>query len=360
MAVTLTQAQLSAALRMGSTTEENAEATRLLAYATEAVTKHAPEATDVAHNEAAIRLAGYLFDQPSAGRGMAFANALRNSGAGTILLPYRIVRAGSVEDATAMAESTGTITNPVTDVQVSAGQLVVSYADGTTASHDLPAGMGGGPGVDQVARDLAATAQATADTAQSTAETKAALSQIEDWAETGNNHLIPPEALFGQNHENNRNVVVNTQGNFQLIAISTGGGGGPIEVLINRTSRIVASTFNGYRSLSPAQTHTLSVEADKPIRLGLVAELDNVSGQFLRLGISLAGTQASVEVDNDDGEILGSWNVLVNGTAAGEFQRESTLFDLWPHITGEITLHLVTNQSGSGSGSVRNIQLLKF
>ena len=32
MAVTLTQAQLSGALRLGDTTEETAEATRLLAY----------------------------------------------------------------------------------------------------------------------------------------------------------------------------------------------------------------------------------------------------------------------------------------------------------------------------------------
>ena len=39
MAVTLTAAQLATALRLGTSTEETAEATRLLAYATEAVTK---------------------------------------------------------------------------------------------------------------------------------------------------------------------------------------------------------------------------------------------------------------------------------------------------------------------------------
>ena len=99
MAVTLTQAALSAALRLGSTTEETAEATRLLAYATEAVTKHAPDAPDTAHNEAVIRLSGYLFDQPNAGRGMGYANALRNSGAASMLLAYRIHRAGSVAEA---------------------------------------------------------------------------------------------------------------------------------------------------------------------------------------------------------------------------------------------------------------------
>ena len=96
MAVTITQAELSAALRLGTTDEENAQATRLLAYASTAVLKHAPLAPDTVHNEAAIRLCGYLYDQPTAGRGNSYGNALRYSGAASILLPYRIARAGTV------------------------------------------------------------------------------------------------------------------------------------------------------------------------------------------------------------------------------------------------------------------------
>ena len=99
MAVTLTAAALASALRMGDTTEETEEAVRLLAFATEAVTHHAPNAPDVTQDEAVIRLAGYLFDMPNAGRGMAYADALRHSGARAILLPYRVHRAGSVADA---------------------------------------------------------------------------------------------------------------------------------------------------------------------------------------------------------------------------------------------------------------------
>ena len=95
MAVTITIEELQATLRLGDTAEETAEVTRLLAYASEAVTKHAPEATDTAMNEAVRRLSGYLFDQPEAGRGMAYANALRNSGAAAMLLPYRVHRAGT-------------------------------------------------------------------------------------------------------------------------------------------------------------------------------------------------------------------------------------------------------------------------
>lgn len=94
MAVTLTVAQLSAALRLGDTTEETAEATRLLAYATEAISRHLGTAyattPAVVVNEAAIRLAACLFDQPNAGRGDSHANAMRSSGAARMLLPYRI------------------------------------------------------------------------------------------------------------------------------------------------------------------------------------------------------------------------------------------------------------------------------
>ena len=106
MAVTLTAAQLSAALRLSGSDEETAEAVRLLAFATAAVVKHAPAAPDVAHNEAAIRLAGYLFDMPNAARGAGYADSLRNSGAASLLLAYRVHRAGSTAEAVAAA-STG-------------------------------------------------------------------------------------------------------------------------------------------------------------------------------------------------------------------------------------------------------------
>ena len=119
MAVTLTIVQLAAALRLSDSTEETAEATRLHAYVSTAVTKHAPDAPDIVHNESARRLAGYLYDMPEAGRGDGYANAMRNSGAGRVLLPYRVHRAGSADDAVAAAQQTGTVGNPVTDVESS-------------------------------------------------------------------------------------------------------------------------------------------------------------------------------------------------------------------------------------------------
>ena len=100
MAVTLTVAELSDAIRLGSTAAETAQATRLLAFATEAVSRYLSDAyattPEVVVNEAVIRLAAHLYDQPHAGRGVAYAEAMRSSGAGGLLLPYRVHRAGLV------------------------------------------------------------------------------------------------------------------------------------------------------------------------------------------------------------------------------------------------------------------------
>ena len=171
MALTLTQAQLSAAIRLGDSAEEVAESTRLLAFATEAISRHLGDAYEGAPeaivNEAAIRLAGYLFDMPNAGRGLSFANAGRNSGAWAMLLPYRVHRAGSTGEAVAAAqEAMGTPGNQVVGVVVDSGYLVVTLADGSITRQALP-GMGGSE--DQTARDAAATAQTTASAARDAA-----------------------------------------------------------------------------------------------------------------------------------------------------------------------------------------------
>ena len=107
MPVTLTVPELAAAMRVGDSTEETAEVTRLLSYATVTVEHHAPDAPDTVHNESTVRLASYLFDQPSTSRGAAYANALRNSGAARMLLPYRVHKAGSVGACAATTQPGG-------------------------------------------------------------------------------------------------------------------------------------------------------------------------------------------------------------------------------------------------------------
>ena len=96
MAVTITRAELRDALRLSDDQDTTAEIDRILAYATVEVNRIAGTAPDVVSDESVVRLASYLFDQPSVSRGAAYANALRNSGAASILAPYRIRRAGNV------------------------------------------------------------------------------------------------------------------------------------------------------------------------------------------------------------------------------------------------------------------------
>ena len=94
MAVTITRADLAARIRLGRTPTELNEADQILAYATEAVTRHAPNAPDVIHDEAVFRMAGYIYDRPFASADTRFSNVLRNSGAASALLPYRMHGAG--------------------------------------------------------------------------------------------------------------------------------------------------------------------------------------------------------------------------------------------------------------------------
>ena len=125
--------------------------------------KHAPDASDTAMNEAVRRLGGYLFDMPEAARGDGYANALRNSGAMRMLLPYRIHRAGYSDAVEAAQAAVGSVGNPVTGLAVESGQLVVTFEDMSTDALDLPAGQ---DAEDQTARDAAAAAAESAANAQ--------------------------------------------------------------------------------------------------------------------------------------------------------------------------------------------------
>ena len=154
MAITLTIAELLAALRLTDTPEELAEATRLHALASEITTTTAPHAPDVVQNECVVRLSAFLYDMPNAAPGDSYANAWRASGAGRLALPYIIHRAGLVggEAVEAAQDAMGTLGNPVTGLSVSGDTLTVTFADNTTVDLDFPT-------VDQVARDSATAAQ---------------------------------------------------------------------------------------------------------------------------------------------------------------------------------------------------------
>ena len=99
MPVDLSVPELAAAMRVGDSTEETAEVTRLLGFASLTVENYAESAPTIALNEAAIRLASYIYDQPSTSSRASFANSLRNSGAQRMLLSYRIHKVGAAQSA---------------------------------------------------------------------------------------------------------------------------------------------------------------------------------------------------------------------------------------------------------------------
>ena len=93
MAVTLTDAQLSAGMMLtgatGSTLDTPPEPVlgriqRFKAVATAMINVRIPTAPDEVSNEVAIKLATYWFNQPPAARMSGFANSWTNSGSGTV------------------------------------------------------------------------------------------------------------------------------------------------------------------------------------------------------------------------------------------------------------------------------------
>ena len=103
MAVTLTAVELAEAL-----TTDQALAVRLHGVAVALVERYAPKAPEAVQNEAVIRAAGWLHEQPPAGVRIetigdeafeyapAMVGALRHSGAMALLSPWKVRRAGAI------------------------------------------------------------------------------------------------------------------------------------------------------------------------------------------------------------------------------------------------------------------------
>ena len=191
MAITITPAETVAAARVGGTPEELAEITRVLGIATAHIARYLGDSYDdadaVTLNGAAVQLARYLYDQPTVSGGVSFANAMRFSGASNLLFGFRIHRAGLVGgDAVAIAqEAIGSVGNPVVGVDVVAGELLITFADGVEETHTLPTGGG----VDQTARDAATGAGTAAATAQTGVDANTAAQTAHD--ANPNAHHIP-------------------------------------------------------------------------------------------------------------------------------------------------------------------------
>ena len=162
MAVTLTAAQVAEAIRADSNDADVLrDITRLIRPASALILRNAPAAPDDIHNEALIRLVGYLWDAPfvpSVGRTVT-VNALAASGATALLSPWRSHRAGVV-GATADAAARGVASgNPLVGVDLDGNDLTFTYQDTTTETLTLPAPAAPAPGgaglTAQQARELA-------------------------------------------------------------------------------------------------------------------------------------------------------------------------------------------------------------
>lgn len=131
MAITISDSDLANACRIDpDNTDELAQITRLKQYATEAILTIAPDAPDVIHNEAAIRICGYLYDQPFSTPSVSYANALRNSGAAAILQTYRAIGVGlATETGALVAGGTGGTGTGLPPIPV-AGEFVLETREG--------------------------------------------------------------------------------------------------------------------------------------------------------------------------------------------------------------------------------------
>ena len=137
MAVTITDIELAAALRLGDGTTALEAPTaaivgRLLGVGTAIVGEYVPE-LDNSHveNEAVVRIAAFLYDNNPA-RNRRFADVLANSGAISILQPFRVQRAVALEGDEAAAIPTR---GGLNQAQVNA--LIVAALAGYARNADL-------------------------------------------------------------------------------------------------------------------------------------------------------------------------------------------------------------------------------
>ena len=272
MAVTLTVADLLSALRLGQTPEETAQGVRLLAYATAAIEQHALSAPTAISNEAAIRLAGYLFDQPFAGRGPVYSNALRNSGAAAMLLPYRVHRAGPVAGSVAPAATPST---PSTNGVVSGGSTSYRGAWSALSSAQRTA-LQIGDSVLHSGRFWRAHIIATARTTEPGAATA---SQLDGW------HAQPPTY---------RGVAPSSERHFDPLDVATDAAGGHFICLVEgayNLSEVIAGP--NWASLGGGVALTTVEGLINVERASTIAE---VALNYARINALPAAIAAGVEV----------------------------------------------------------------
>ena len=129
----LTALQLAAALRLGDGQTALTEPTagilnRLLGVAQAVVEQHAEDAPEAVKDEAEVRLASYLYDQPTAAANMQFSAAFRNSGALSLLSPWVVRRAQRVGEPSASRSTETPTPTPTGGLDEAAVQALIAAA----------------------------------------------------------------------------------------------------------------------------------------------------------------------------------------------------------------------------------------
>ena len=183
MAVTL--ADLAVDLRLITNPEDTIEPgqivilTRLLAVAETLVSERAAGAPEALKDSAAILLASYLYDKPTAGQSGRYANSWVNSGAASLLSNYIRRRAKAIGPGAEAVSQNGTPSTPSEGVDEEAVRaLLADWAEEGNTDSIPVSKLSEAAGTDQTARNAAraaseqaVSAQTSADNAQATATT---------------------------------------------------------------------------------------------------------------------------------------------------------------------------------------------
>ena len=176
MAVTL--ADLAVDLRITTNPEDTIEPgqivilTRLLAVAETLVSERAAGAPEALKDSAAILLASYLYDKPTAGAAGRYANSWVNSGAASLLSNYIRRRAKAIGPGAEAVSQNGTPSTPSEGVDEEAVRaLLADWAEEGNASPIPVSKLSEARGTpDQAARDAAQAASEQAVSAQTRAD----------------------------------------------------------------------------------------------------------------------------------------------------------------------------------------------
>ena len=343
MAVVRSLAQLAVDLRIGDGSEPTGPAAiileRISATARALVVEYVPNAPDSIHTEMFVRMAGYLYDSDPSGSSPGGPAAMRASGAAALAGPYLVRRGGivgkAVDDAVAAADSG----NPVVDVVVDvlAGTLTVTYADGSSRVRPLPTGGDDGGGVDVTARAAAAAAQATADEATTPDE---ATDLVADFARAVNpsGHL-PATRLAENPAEGTVPVVVAGGRAFRFVEIGTLGGEGGADPVARAAAAVAQATADSKDDAYPwaTQDDETGIPTAKVDLSGVQAQLDRIVDELAHTSGPITEVIGVLGAGSDSLRYT-----LANGTAGN--------FDISVTVTARVQLNEFANFSAGRFG----------